>query len=93
MQAMVLERPGAPLRPREVAVPAPEAGRMLLRVRACGVCRTDLRLLDGELPDPRLPLIPGHEIVGTVVARGDDVDDAFRCRLSLCARRRLVVAC
>jgi len=70
MRAMVLERPGSPLEAREVAVPVPTAGQILIRVGACGVCRTDLHIVDGELTEPKLPLIPGHEIVGTVAARG-----------------------
>ncbi len=71
MRAMVLERSGRPLRPAELPVPAPGAGQVLLRVHACGVCRTDLHVVDGELPEPKLPLIPGHQIVGTVVAAGE----------------------
>lgn len=67
---MVLERPGAPLLARELPVPTPGAGQLLLRVAACGICRTDLHVADGELPGPRLPLILGHEIVGRVVERG-----------------------
>jgi len=74
MRAMILERPGSPLRAVELPVPAPAPGQLLLRVEACGVCRTDLHLVDGELPDPVLPMIPGHEIVGRVVAAGDGVD-------------------
>jgi len=71
MRAMVLEAPDGPLRALEVAVPRPEPKQVLLRVRACGVCRTDLHILDGELERPKLPLIPGHEIVGQVVQRGE----------------------
>jgi propanol-preferring alcohol dehydrogenase len=70
MRAMVLERPGEPLQLRDLPVPEPGAGQLLLRVHACAVCRTDLHIIDGELPHPKLPLIPGHEIVGTVVAAG-----------------------
>jgi propanol-preferring alcohol dehydrogenase len=73
MQAMVCERPGRLLTLATVARPQPGPSQVLLRVHACGVCRTDLHLVDGELPDPRLPVIPGHEIVGTVVAHGRDV--------------------
>ncbi len=73
MRAMVLDAPGAPLRLAEVPTPAPGAGQVLLRVRACAVCRTDLHVRDGELPDPKLPLILGHEIVGRVEAVGDGV--------------------
>ena len=61
---MVLETPGRPLREAELPDPVPQAGQVLLRVRACGVCRTDLHVLDGELPDPKLPLVLGHQIVG-----------------------------
>lgn len=74
MRAMILEAPGKPLQWREVAVPRPEAGQVLLRVRACGVCRTDLHIVDGELPDPKLPLILGHEVVGGVVQVGEGVE-------------------
>jgi propanol-preferring alcohol dehydrogenase len=70
MKAMILDAPGRPLRPAEIPPPAPGPGEALLRVRACAVCRTDLHVVDGELPDPALPLIPGHEIVGTVVEAG-----------------------
>src|SRR5262250_2983479 len=70
MRAMVLERAGGELSLRELPIPAPEDGEVLVEVRACGVCRTDLHVLDGELTDPKLPLIPGHEIVGRVSAVG-----------------------
>ena len=70
---MLLEAPGGPLRDVERPVPAIGFGDVLLRVRACGVCRTDLHVLDGELPDPVLPLVLGHEIVGTVEQAGADV--------------------
>jgi propanol-preferring alcohol dehydrogenase len=70
MYAMRLHSPGSPLRSEEMARPAPQANELLLRVHACAVCRTDLHVVDGELPNPKLPLIPGHEIVGTVEARG-----------------------
>jgi len=73
MRAMVLARPGSPLELRELPVPDPGAGEVLVKVRACAICRTDLHVVDGELPDPRLPLIPGHEIVGVVEARGPEV--------------------
>lgn len=72
MQAMVLEESGGPLRLRQVPVPRPGARQVLLRVRVCGVCRTDLHILDGELARPKLPLIPGHEIVGTVMTAGPE---------------------
>jgi propanol-preferring alcohol dehydrogenase len=73
MRAMVLEKPREPLRLRDVAVPAPQADQVLIHVKACGVCRTDLHVVDGDLTEPKLPLIPGHEIVGVVVAAGDRV--------------------
>src|ERR671913_2090181 len=63
---MILERSCEPLRAAEVLMPEPGAGQVLLRVHCCAVCRTDLHVVDGELPDPRLPLIPGHQIVGIV---------------------------
>src|SRR5438876_6845536 len=64
MKAMVLEAPGRPLRETELPDPKPGPGQVLLRVSACGVCRTDLHVADGELPDPKLPLILGHQVVG-----------------------------
>ncbi len=70
MQAMLLDAPRRPLRPAVVPDPVVGASQVLLRVRACGVCRTDLHLVDGELPNPKLPLILGHQIVGEVVAVG-----------------------
>ena len=73
MRAMVLERPRTPLVPRERAAPAPSAGEILIEIAACGVCRTDLHVVDGELPNPKLPLVPGHEIVGRVAAIGAGV--------------------
>jgi propanol-preferring alcohol dehydrogenase len=72
MRAMVLLAPGQPLRLRELAVPRHGAGQVLLAVRACGVCHTDLHILDGELERPKLPLVLGHQIVGTVMAAGAD---------------------
>jgi alcohol dehydrogenase, propanol-preferring len=74
MAAMVLGGPGMRLRSERVPVPRPGAGQVLLRVLACGVCRTDLHLVDGELPEPKLPLILGHQIVGKVVAAGVGAD-------------------
>ena len=73
MQAMVCEGPGRPLALRTMPRPEPGPGQLLVEVRACGVCRTDLHLVDGELPDPKVPVIPGHEIVGTVAAHGPGV--------------------
>ena len=74
MRAMVIDRPGARLRLEERAVPVPAQGEVLIRVRACGVCRTDLHVVDGELPQARYPVVPGHEIVGEVAALGEGVD-------------------
>ena len=73
MRGMFLEEVGRPLRLREVAPPSLEASEVLVRVRACAVCRTDLHVVDGELAHPRLPLVPGHEIVGVVEAAGPGV--------------------
>jgi propanol-preferring alcohol dehydrogenase len=73
MKAMVIERPGEPLRSVERVLPQPGPGEIRLRVSACGVCRTDLHVVDGELPQCRYPVVPGHEIVGTVDQIGDGV--------------------
>ena len=73
MRAMVLDRPGTPLTLRERPVPQPGEGEILIEVASCGVCRTDLHVVDGELPDPKLPIVPGHEIVGRVAAIGSGV--------------------
>ncbi len=73
MHAMVLERIGQPLKLERLAVPAAESGELLLRVQACGICRTDLHVVDGELTAPKLPLVPGHQIVGVVEAIGSGV--------------------
>jgi alcohol dehydrogenase, propanol-preferring len=73
MRAMVLEKLCTPLIMRERPAPEPAGGEILLEVAACGVCRTDLHVLDGELPNPKLPIVPGHEIVGRVAAMGKDV--------------------
>jgi alcohol dehydrogenase, propanol-preferring len=70
MRAMVLDAPGAPLRPAELPEPEPAEGQVLLDVHACALCRTDLHVVDGELAEPKLPLVPGHQIVGTVLAGG-----------------------
>jgi propanol-preferring alcohol dehydrogenase len=75
MKAMLLERAGEPLRLRDVAMPSPGTDQVLVRVRTCGVCRTDLHIVDGELPDPKLPLVPGHQIVGVVAAIGERVSE------------------
>lgn len=73
MKAMRLESSGGPLLLREVARPVAVAGQVLVKVTACAVCRTDLHVLDGELPHPKLPLIPGHEIVGIIQEVGEGV--------------------
>ncbi len=74
MRAMVLNSPGNPLRLAKVPEPEPAPEHVLLKVRACAVCRTDLHVVDGELPHPKLPLIPGHQIVGTVEKVGGLAD-------------------
>jgi propanol-preferring alcohol dehydrogenase len=74
MKAMVLERPGEPLREVELPAPAPGPGQVLLRVRACGVCRTDLHVVEGELPGLGRPVVPGHQIVGLVEVAGPGVE-------------------
>ncbi len=71
MRAMVLDAPRTPLHAAELPEPTPERGQVLLRVRACGVCRTDLHIVDGELPKPKLPLVPGHQVVGEVIEGGE----------------------
>lgn len=72
MQAMVLEKPGSPLVLKNVPTPRPGKGQVLVKILACGVCRTDLHIVDGELSSPKLPLIPGHEVIGTVIETGRD---------------------
>ncbi|HSF94618.1 MAG TPA: zinc-dependent alcohol dehydrogenase family protein [Thermohalobaculum sp.] len=73
MRAMVLRRQGAPLRMEEIEAPTPGPGQVAIAVSACGVCRTDLHVVDGDLTAPKLPLVPGHEIVGRVRALGAGV--------------------
>jgi propanol-preferring alcohol dehydrogenase len=73
MRAMILERPGEPLRSVELPMPAPGPGQVRVRVAACGVCRTDLHVVDGDLTQPKLPIVPGHEIVGYADALGPGV--------------------
>lgn len=73
MKAMILEAIGMPLRPVDRPDPAPGKGQLMLRVEACAVCRTDLHVCDGDLPNPKLPLVPGHEIVGIVEAVGEGI--------------------
>jgi len=74
MRAMVLERLGEPLRWTETPDPQPSAAQVRIRVLVCGVCRTDVHIVDGELLDPTLPLVPGHQIVGVVEAVGERVE-------------------
>jgi alcohol dehydrogenase, propanol-preferring len=74
MLALLLDQPGRPLRAARITPPNPGPGDVLLRVHTCGVCRTDLHVAAGELPDPKLPLVLGHEIVGTVVETGPGVE-------------------
>jgi len=73
MKAMVLATPGKPLQFMELPIPVPKPQQVLLKILACGVCRTDLHIIDQELTAPKLPLIPGHEIIGMVVGVGDEV--------------------
>jgi alcohol dehydrogenase, propanol-preferring len=74
MRAQVLTAARRPLTAAELPMPQPGPEQVLIAVRACAVCRTDLHVVDGELPDPKLPLVPGHEIIGTVVEKGESVD-------------------
>ena len=74
MRAMVLNRPKVPLQLRDVPKPQPATGQLLVRVSTCAVCRTDLHIVDGELPDPKLPLILGHQIVGRIEQLGGNVE-------------------
>jgi propanol-preferring alcohol dehydrogenase len=75
MRAMVLDAPRTPLRSADLPVPEPGAGQVRIRVHVCGVCRTDLHILDGELTKPKLPLVLGHQIVGEIVDTGSGVED------------------
>ncbi len=72
MRAMIFHTPGQPLQAAELPTPEPAAGEVLVQITACAVCRTDLHLVDGELPHPKKPVIPGHEIVGRVAKNGPD---------------------
>ncbi|HET8995659.1 MAG TPA: alcohol dehydrogenase catalytic domain-containing protein, partial [Acetobacteraceae bacterium] len=74
MRAMLLDAPHRNLRLVAAAIPSPGPGQLQIRVHACAVCRTDLHVVDGELTEPKLPLVPGHEIIGTVSALGSGVD-------------------
>jgi alcohol dehydrogenase, propanol-preferring len=101
MRAMVLDAPGERLRLAEVPEPSPAEGHVLLRVRACGVCRTDLHIVDGELSEPKLPLVLGHQIAGEVVEGGTRFEPGMRvgvpwlgwadgtCRYCLAGRENL----
>ena len=98
---MVLDASGEPLRERSLDRPAPEAGELLLDVAACGICRTDLHVVDGELTEPKLPLVPGHQIVARVIGSGERFTDGDRvgvpwlgwtcgeCRFCLSGRENL----
>ena len=77
MRAMVLEMPGQRLQLRDMPKPKPGRGQLLVRVSACAVCRTDLHVVDGELPNPKLPLILGHQIVGRVEEIGEGANSKF----------------
>ena len=70
MRAMILQATRSPLREVELPVPQPGLEQLLIRVHACGVCRTDLHVVDGDLTQAKMPIVPGHEIVGTVVEKG-----------------------
>ncbi|MES1024260.1 zinc-dependent alcohol dehydrogenase family protein [Gloeocapsa sp. BRSZ] len=78
MRAMILETPGKPLRVANLPIPTPNPQQVLIRVRACGICRTDLHIVDGELTQPKLPLVPGHQIVGIIEAVGEEVVTQFK---------------
>jgi alcohol dehydrogenase, propanol-preferring len=78
MRAMVLDKPRQPLQLRDVEKPRPAKGQLLVKIATCAVCRTDLHVVDGELPDPKLPLIPGHQIVGRVEEIGEEVNSKFK---------------
>ncbi len=83
MRAMVLRRPGERLAMEERPEPAPGPGQIRIRIEACGLCRTDLHVVDGELPDPKLPIVPGHEIVGRVEAVGEGADFKLGARVGV----------
>ncbi|PYK19170.1 MAG: alcohol dehydrogenase [Verrucomicrobia bacterium] len=78
MRAMVLDKPRQALQLRDVEKPRPSKGQLLVRIATCAVCRTDLHVADGELPDPKLPLIPGHQIVGHVEEIGEELNSKFQ---------------
>jgi NADPH:quinone reductase-like Zn-dependent oxidoreductase len=74
MRAMILERPKTLLRMADLPEPKPGPGQVLIHVNVCGVCRTDLHVVDGELTEPKLPIVPGHQIVGVAVSAGERVE-------------------
>ena len=74
MRAMVLDAPGSRLRETELPNPSPGPGQVLVDVHVCGVCRTDLHVVDGDLTEPKLPIVPGHQIVGRVAGLSEDVE-------------------
>ncbi|MDZ7848601.1 MAG: alcohol dehydrogenase catalytic domain-containing protein [Owenweeksia sp.] len=74
MKAIILTEQRESLKEQEVAKPTPNPDQVLIKVKACGVCRTDLHVVDGDLPKPKLPLIPGHEVIGEVVELGENAD-------------------
>ncbi|MEA3296540.1 MAG: zinc-dependent alcohol dehydrogenase family protein [candidate division Zixibacteria bacterium] len=78
MRAMILDKPGDPLRVADLPEPSPGPGELLLHVSVCGVCRTDLHVVDGDLTEPKLPIIPGHQIVGRVIRLGEGVTQFHR---------------
>ena len=78
MRAMVLDKPRRSLQLRDVETPRPAKGQLLVQIATCAVCRTDLHVVDGELPDPKLPLIPGHQIVGRVEEIGEEANSKFK---------------
>lgn len=78
MRAMILDTPGKPLRVANLPIPTPNPQQVLIRVRACGICRTDLHIVDGELTQPQLPLVPGHQIVGIIEEVGEEVVPQFK---------------
>jgi D-arabinose 1-dehydrogenase-like Zn-dependent alcohol dehydrogenase len=78
MKAMILEQPGSPLKAVELPDPEPGAQQIQVSITACGVCRTDLHVVDGDLTEPKLPIVPGHEIVGRVSALASPASPATR---------------
>src|SRR5690349_12757544 len=97
MQAWLLDKPASvsdrPLRGAEVPVPTPSEDELLLQVSACGICRTDLHVVEGELPVRHSPLIPGHQVVGRVVAAGSKVQDFIGNRVGVAWLNRTCGVC